>query len=112
MTAASTEALPTTVKTFTSTTSASTSLRSLVAGGPSAERAVGRWLFGCSAWVFSMVVLVGVTRLTRSGLSMTEWRFSGTLPPLTIQEWEEAFDKYKASPEYKRYNYSSSPVVM
>ena len=39
------------------------------------------WLGVCSGWVFSMVVLGGVTRLTRSGLSMTDWKFSGERPP-------------------------------
>ena len=47
----------------------------LVAGGAFAERVVGAWLVGGCAWVFSMVVLGGVTRLTRSGLSMTDWKF-------------------------------------
>ncbi len=41
------------------------------------------WLGVCSGWVFSMVVLGGVTRLTRSGLSMTDWKFSGERPPRT-----------------------------
>ncbi len=41
------------------------------------------WLGVCSGWVFSMVVLGGVTRLTRSGLSMTDWKFTGERPPRT-----------------------------
>lgn len=50
----------------------------LAAGIPdAARRAMAWWLAGCSAWVFSMVVLGGVTRLTRSGLSMTDWKFTG-----------------------------------
>lgn len=49
-----------------------------------------------------MVVLGGVTRLTRSGLSMTDWKFTGGLPPLTEEEWLIEFEKYKQSPEYKR----------
>ncbi|XP_062081401.1 cytochrome c oxidase assembly protein COX15-like [Humulus lupulus] len=65
---------------------------------------VGIWLFGSAAWVFSMVVLGGVTRLTRSGLSMTDWKFSGGLPPLSDEEWLQEFEKYKQSPEYKRVN--------
>lgn len=44
----------------------------------SARRQLSWWLGSCSAWVFSMVVLGGVTRLTRSGLSMTDWKFTGT----------------------------------
>ncbi|KAF8072411.1 COX15 [Scenedesmus sp. PABB004] len=53
----------------------------LSAGLPaSARRQLVWWLGGCSAWVFSMVVLGGVTRLTRSGLSMTDWHFTGAAP--------------------------------
>lgn len=74
----------------------------LVAGGPHAQKVVGIWLFGSAAWVFSMVVLGGVTRLTRSGLSMTDWKFTGGLPPLSDEEWQQEFEKYKQSPEYKR----------
>ncbi|XP_031493055.1 cytochrome c oxidase assembly protein COX15 [Nymphaea colorata] len=74
----------------------------LVTKGPEAQKKVGMWIFGCAAWVFSMVVLGGVTRLTRSGLSMTDWKFAGGLPPLTQEEWDAEFEKYKQSPEYKR----------
>lgn len=81
---------------------ASNSLQLLVSGGPDAQKMVGIWLFGCAAWVFSMVVLGGVTRLTRSGLSMTDWKFTGSLPPLNDEEWLIEFEKYKQSPEYKR----------
>lgn len=76
-------------------------LKLLVAGGSHARKAVGIWLFGSAAWVFSMVVLGGLTRLTRSGLSMTDWKFTGTLPPLSDEEWLQEFEKYKQSPEYK-----------
>ncbi|XP_050204200.1 cytochrome c oxidase assembly protein COX15 [Mercurialis annua] len=79
-------------------------LKLLVTGGPRAQKMVGIWLFGSAAWVFSMVVLGGVTRLTRSGLSMTDWKFTGQLPPLSNEEWLNEFDKYKQSPEYKRIN--------
>ena len=47
------------------------------------RRQLSIWLGVCSAWVFSMVVLGGVTRLTRSGLSMTDWKFTGESPPRT-----------------------------
>ncbi|KAK4573524.1 hypothetical protein RGQ29_031471 [Quercus rubra] len=76
----------------------------LVNGGSRARKMVGIWLFGSAAWVFSMVLLGGVTRLTRSGLSMTDWKFTGSLPPLSEEEWLHEFDKYKQSPEYKRIN--------
>lgn len=77
-------------------------LKLLVSGGSRAQKLVGIWLFGSAAWVFSMVVLGGLTRLTRSGLSMTDWKFTGTLPPFSDDEWLQEFDKYKQSPEYKR----------
>lgn len=75
----------------------------LVNGGPAAERAVGWWLVGGCAWVYSMVVLGGVTRLTRSGLSMTDWKFVEK-PPMTPEDWNAEFAKYKESPEYKKTN--------
>ncbi|KAK7386028.1 hypothetical protein VNO78_32080 [Psophocarpus tetragonolobus] len=79
-------------------------LKLLVAGGSHPQKVVGIWLFGSAAWVFSMVVLGGLTRLTRSGLSMTHWKFTGSLPPLSHQEWLLEFHKYKQSPEYHRVN--------
>ncbi|KAG8661432.1 hypothetical protein MANES_01G005033v8 [Manihot esculenta] len=79
-------------------------LKFLVTGGPHAQKMVGIWLFGSAAWVFSMVILGGVTRLTRSGLSMTDWKFTGSLPPLSDEEWLNEFEKYKQSPEYKHVN--------
>ena len=56
-----------------------------LAGGISGRhrQQLAAWMGVCSAWVFSMVVLGGVTRLTRSGLSMTEWKFTGERPPST-----------------------------
>lgn len=63
---------------------------------------VARWLFGCSALVVCMVIVGGLTRLTKSGLSMTDWKPQGSRPPMNLEEWEAEFDKYKASPEYKR----------
>ncbi|XP_010272521.1 PREDICTED: cytochrome c oxidase assembly protein COX15 [Nelumbo nucifera] len=79
-------------------------LKMLVTAGPHAQKMVGIWLFGSAAWVFSMVILGGITRLTRSGLSMTDWKFTGRLPPLSEEEWLVEFEKYKQSPEYKRVN--------
>ncbi|CAM6107759.1 unnamed protein product [Calypogeia fissa] len=76
----------------------------LIVAGTEAQRKVSLWLFGCSGWVFSMVVLGGVTHLTRSGLSMTEWKFAGGLPPMSREEWDAEFAKYQKSPEYKRVN--------
>jgi cytochrome c oxidase assembly protein subunit 15 len=62
-------------------------------------------LFIVAALVFLMVVVGGITRLTESGLSITEWKpISGAIPPLTQQEWVKAFDLYKATPEYQQIN--------
>ena len=67
-----------------------------------ASRGVGNWLIGCGILVIGVVVVGGVTRLTESGLSITEWRpVTGILPPLNSQEWEEEFNKYKLTPEFK-----------
>lgn len=79
-------------------------LKFLVTAGPHAQKMVGIWLFASAAWVYSMVVLGGVTRLTRSGLSMTDWKFTGGLPPLSDEDWLVEFEKYKQSPEFKRVN--------
>lgn len=66
---------------------------------------VGYWLIGTSGLVFGIVVLGGITRLTESGLSITEWKpVTGAIPPLTHEEWEEEFAKYKESPEFKQLN--------
>lgn len=69
------------------------------------SRAVAAWLFLCAALVFAMVVIGGVTRLTGSGLSITEWKpIMGAIPPLTDAQWAEAFEKYKAIPQYAQVN--------
>ena len=63
---------------------------------------VGRWLLVSSALVFAVIVVGGVTRLTESGLSITEWRpITGILPPLTAEDWSMEFEKYSATPEFK-----------
>jgi len=74
----------------------------------SADRGVGYWLLGVSGAVFGMVVLGGVTRLTRSGLSMVEWKPQGSMFPQTEQGWIEEFEKYKQYPEYKKMNMDMS----
>jgi len=66
---------------------------------------VRAWLFGLAGLVFLMVVVGGATRLTGSGLSITEWNpIMGAIPPLTDTAWLEAFAKYKAIPQYKLVN--------
>jgi heme a synthase len=72
-------------------------------------RPIAAWLFVCCALVFAMVVIGGVTRLTHSGLSITEWQpIVGTLPPLADADWQEAFAKYQATPEYRQVNSAMS----
>ncbi|CEP23700.1 unnamed protein product [Cyberlindnera jadinii] len=69
------------------------------------SNAVAYWLLGTSGLVFGIVVLGGLTRLTESGLSITEWKpVTGAIPPMNKQEWEEEFAKYKESPEFKQLN--------
>src|SRR5690348_8588590 len=68
-------------------------------------RLVAAWLLVCCALVFAMVVVGGVTRLTHSGLSITEWQpIVGTVPPLSQADWDAAFAKYQATPEYREIN--------
>lgn len=69
---------------------------------------VGRWLFGCSGMVFGAVVIGGLTRLTESGLSMTDWHLFGKRPPMTEAEWEREFAQYQEFPEYKLKNQGMS----
>src|SRR5581483_340518 len=71
------------------------------------NRAIATWLFVCAATVMAMVVIGGITRLTRSGLSIVEWNpIVGALPPLGDDAWHAAFDAYKASPEGRLVNAS------
>ncbi len=70
-----------------------------------ANRAVAVWLLIVCAFVFAMVVLGGVTRLTNSGLSIVDWRpITGVLPPLSDAGWREAFARYQEFPEYRKIN--------
>lgn len=66
---------------------------------------VRAWLFGVAALVFCMVIVGGATRLTDSGLSITEWKpLLGAIPPFTEAHWLEAFEKYRQIPEYQLVN--------
>ena len=63
------------------------------------------WLYAMAFLVFSMVIVGGATRLTDSGLSITEWRpLLGAVPPLNEADWLAAFEKYKLIPEYQIQN--------
>jgi cytochrome c oxidase assembly protein subunit 15 len=69
------------------------------------QAGIRRWLWAVAGLVFLMVVVGGATRLTGSGLSITEWKpITGALPPLSSQAWAEEFGKYRASPQYQLLN--------
>jgi cytochrome c oxidase assembly protein subunit 15 len=69
------------------------------------HRVMRMWLWSIAALVFAMVLVGGATRLTESGLSITEWQpVAGTLPPLSEAAWNTAFEKYKAIPQYRYVN--------
>ena len=73
------------------------------------EKCVAVWLLLCSIMVIIMVGIGGVTRLTKSGLSITEWKpITGILPPLSQQDWIKEKLKYEATPEYKTFNQGMS----
>jgi cytochrome c oxidase assembly protein subunit 15 len=68
-------------------------------------RPVAIWLLVCCAMIFAMVVIGGVTRLTWSGLSITEWQpVSGIVPPLSAADWQTEFAKYQQTSQYKLLN--------
>ncbi len=70
---------------------------------------VAVWLFLCCALIFAMVVVGGVTRLTLSGLSITEWKpVVGVVPPLSEAQWAAEFARYKEIPEYRLIHYGMS----
>lgn len=67
--------------------------------------AMARWLLAVAALVVAIVVVGGITRLTESGLSITEWKpVTGAVPPLNDAQWQTAFAKYRATPEYQQIN--------
>ncbi len=69
------------------------------------RRAIRIWLYAIAAMVLAMVVVGGATRLTESGLSITEWEpIHGVIPPLNESEWQEEFAKYQQIPEYQEIN--------
>ncbi|KAI7200640.1 cytochrome c oxidase assembly protein-like protein cox15, partial [Hortaea werneckii] len=68
-------------------------------------RSVGYFLLLSATSVFGIVVLGGLTRLTESGLSITEWKpVTGSFPPTTPEHWEAEFALYRQSPEFKMLN--------
>jgi cytochrome c oxidase assembly protein subunit 15 len=66
------------------------------------SKPVAYWLFAMSGLVAGMVTIGGITRLTRSGLSMTDWKLQGNWPPMNPSEWEAEFERYKKFPEWQQ----------
>ena len=72
-----------------------------------AERHAGVrvWLVAVAALVFAMVLAGGATRLTESGLSITQWKpVTGVVPPLNAADWQAEFDRYREIPQFARLN--------
>ena len=71
------------------------------------ENLIFYWLLISSVLIFIMIIVGGLTRLTDSGLSITEWElFKGIIPPMNMREWELYFELYKEIPQYKIMNSS------
>ncbi|SFS11044.1 heme A synthase [Yoonia litorea] len=74
-------------------------------GGQGARALIRGWLMVLFGLVVVMIVVGGLTRLTDSGLSITEWKpVTGALPPMSEAAWQDEFDKYRAIPEYQLQN--------
>lgn len=95
------------------TTSAALALRSSPSAAPEAQstarmddsRAAGTWLAAFAVMVFIMILVGGATRLTESGLSITEWKpVAGVIPPLSDAQWEGEFARYREIPQYRELN--------
>jgi cytochrome c oxidase assembly protein subunit 15 len=72
---------------------------------PGRSQAVALWLFAVAALVFAMVMLGGTTRLTNSGLSITEWKpVRGVIPPVSAADWAAEFQAYQRIPQYRLIN--------
>lgn len=77
----------------------------LIEGNKGARRGIRAWLVALFLLVAMMIAVGGLTRLTDSGLSITEWKpVTGAIPPLSETDWVTEFDKYKATPEYQLQN--------
>jgi cytochrome c oxidase assembly protein subunit 15 len=90
----------------TTTAPAAATTGMIAAGARQGARGLVRgWLMVLFALVMAMIVVGGLTRLTDSGLSITEWKpVTGALPPLSDADWQVEFDKYRAIPEYQLQN--------
>ena len=73
------------------------------------QKKITIWLLSACLLIFIMVIIGGITRLTRSGLSMVEWHpISGIIPPITDAAWDVEFEKYQQFPEYNKINQGMS----
>jgi cytochrome c oxidase assembly protein subunit 15 len=80
-----------------------------ISASRAADRQIALWLFTVAGFVMLMVLVGGLTRLTDSGLSITEWApIRGALPPFTQADWLAEFEKYKQIPEYQLVNLGMS----
>lgn len=69
------------------------------------QKPIVLWLFTGVLMIYCQILLGGITRLTGSGLSITQWEIvTGTFPPLSSHAWQEEFDEYKATPQYQKIN--------
>lgn len=72
---------------------------------PAQNKHIIIWLLTGCLFIYCLVVVGGLTRLTHSGLSITDWHFMGSFPPLTENQWMERFAKYQESPEFQKVNF-------
>ena len=83
------------------TDSAPAAARTAAAVSLDDRRAVRVWLFAVAALIFAMVLVGGATRLTESGLSITQWKpVTGVIPPLSDTDWQDEFARYQQIPQY------------
>ena len=69
------------------------------------QKQITTWLLSACLLIFLMLIIGGITRLTRSGLSIVEWHpISGIIPPLSDTVWQVEFEKYQKFPEYQKLN--------
>ena len=72
---------------------------------PQQNKAIIIWLLTGCLFIYAMVVVGCLTRLTHSGLSITDWSFMGSFPPFSESQWMERFAKYQQSPEFQKVNF-------
>ena len=72
---------------------------------PKDKKHIRIWYWSGAVLVFLILIIGGITRLTGSGLSMTDWKpIMGAIPPITETQWEDVFEQYKQFPEYQQVN--------